>query len=67
MTLKKSTICFQSSITIVGDGKERHSDGGVLWVPLKFIGIYLLLGKENTAPSRKLAEGQRWVIVLRLV
>jgi len=26
-----------------------------------------LLGKLNTAPSRTPAEGQRWVMVLRLV
>jgi hypothetical protein len=29
--------------------------------------IYRLLGKLNTVPSRTPAEGQRWVMVLRLV
>lgn len=28
---------------------------------------YLLLGKLNIVPSRTPAEGQRWVMVLRLV
>ena len=28
---------------------------------------YLLLGKLNMVPSRTPAEGQRWVMVLRLV
>lgn len=28
---------------------------------------YRLLGKLNTVPSRTPAEGQRWVMVLRLV
>jgi hypothetical protein len=29
--------------------------------------VYLLLGKLNIAPSRTPADGQRWVMVLRLV
>lgn len=35
--------------------------------PVAAPSVYRLLGKLNTVPSRTPAEGQRWVMVLRLV
>ncbi len=56
---QNACFCTPSSSKGLPDGKpfERFRE-----VP-----VQRLLGKLNTAPSRTPAEGQRWVMVLRLV
>jgi len=53
-----------SNIMLLGHGviEVTKLDG-----PAAAQAAYRLLGKLNTVPSRTPAEGQRWVMVLRLV